>query len=562
MRMRLVPLAGLVLLLSAGVAGAGETPARTKKPVQAKEKPTFALRIRSLDELIAGARYLAAQAGRAELARQAEKMFKERTTLKGLEGVDTKKPIGVYGTIKNKLPDSQVVLMLPIADQKAFLAMLKNLDLEPQKSKDGLYTVEADGIPYPVLFRFANGYLYGTLKLREKAAVASLARDRLPLPASVLPSAKGELLALTFNFDKLSEQVRDLLLSATDTLLSSAKDEEVPNASASAKKLRETALDEIGLKLKSLLEGGEALTLHLDVDRKAHAIGLKVKLNGKPGSDLLKGLTSMTAAHSITRSFAGKGSALRGTVSLKFSEAVRKALAPVVDEEGKKRIDKEKDKDKRALVSALVKALEPTFKAGVLDVGFDLRGPGKGGKYTLVAGAQVKNGEGIEKTIKKILAKLPEAVSDLVKVDADKAAGVNIHRVTLPKEGIDKNTRELFGTGPFYFAVRKDALLVGLGEGGLPALKEALAAKPGAGQPLRVEMSLARLPKVLPRLARKLKKDTKEISEAAQKAFKTRDSDKVRLSVQTGKSLEVRLSVKSQVAKFISLLIGKVEDDD
>jgi hypothetical protein len=561
MSLRWIPWAGLVLLLSAGAARTDEAPARTKAPA-AKEKPTFALRVRSLDELLAAARYLAARAGRAELARQGEKMLKERITPKGLAGVDTKKPIGLYGTVKDRLPSSEVVLMVPIADQKAFLAMLKELDLEPQKGKDGLYTVEAEGIRFPVLFRFANGYLYGTLKVREKAALAALAKDKLPLPADVLPRARGELLALALNLDAVPEQIRGLMLSASELLLSNAKDEEVPGASAALKQLRESTLDEMSLKLKSLLDDGQAVTLRLNVDRKAHEIGVVARLDGKPGSDLVKGFAALSPARSIAGSFAARDSALRGTLALNFPEAVRKALAPVIDEEVKKRVNAEKNKDRRALLAELLGALKPTLKAAVLDAGFDLRGPGKGGKYTLVVGAQVKGGDGIEKAVKKVLVKLPAAVSDLVELDADKASAANIHRVTLPPERIDKRTKELLGDGPFYFALRKDALLIGLGEQGLPALKEALAVKPAAGRPLSVELSLARLPQVLPRVARLLKKEPKQVRAAAEKAFKDKDGDKVRLSVEGGKSLEVRLSVSSQVVKFLGLLIGKVEEDD
>ena len=43
--------------------------------------------------------------------------------------------------------DSQLVVLMPIADQKAFLGLLENLDIKPDKGDDGVYTVNHDKVP-------------------------------------------------------------------------------------------------------------------------------------------------------------------------------------------------------------------------------------------------------------------------------------------------------------------------------------------------------------------------------------------------------------------------------
>src|SRR5262245_57417550 len=137
MRSRLfpgLPLAGLVLALSAPAPARAPVP--DKKP---ESKPAVVVTLKSLDELIADARYLFALVDKEEEGKQLEKFLKSKTGPKGLEGVDPKKPIGLYGTLGTKgLADSHGVLLLPIADEKAFLKMLENLDLKPEKGKDGL----------------------------------------------------------------------------------------------------------------------------------------------------------------------------------------------------------------------------------------------------------------------------------------------------------------------------------------------------------------------------------------------------------------------------------------
>src|SRR5262249_21969831 len=150
--------------------------------------------------LIADFRYLAALVGREEEAKQFESMLKERTGPKGLEGLDTKKPLGFYGVVDKELTKSQAILLLPIADEKAFLATLEKVNLKPEKSADGLYTVTPENVPIPVIFRFANGYLYGTAKATEQA-VANLDKARLPRPEDALAEGAGSVAAITAHLD-------------------------------------------------------------------------------------------------------------------------------------------------------------------------------------------------------------------------------------------------------------------------------------------------------------------------------------------------------------------------
>ena len=173
MRTRIAALAGLVLLAAA--------PALTRAADDKADKPALVVAFKSLDGLIADAKYIATLADKEEEAKQAEKTLQSLVGgPKGLEGVDAKKPIGLYARINEDDPQkSEVVLLLPIADEDAFVKLLKRQDKiqVEKKAADGSYQVNAETIPFPLYLRFANHYAYVTGPTK-----AGLDKDRLLAP--------------------------------------------------------------------------------------------------------------------------------------------------------------------------------------------------------------------------------------------------------------------------------------------------------------------------------------------------------------------------------------------
>src|SRR5262245_4304879 len=140
--MRTCTLTALLALLFSGAAA----PARADDKAEpgGPFKAAVVARLKALDELIADLRYIVKAAGREEEAKQIEGILKARTGPKGLEGVDTKKPIGLYAVVDKQLNQSQVMFLLPIADKKTFLTFLENLDLKPEEKKDGSYQLSVE----------------------------------------------------------------------------------------------------------------------------------------------------------------------------------------------------------------------------------------------------------------------------------------------------------------------------------------------------------------------------------------------------------------------------------
>lgn len=533
----------ILTALVAALALAGAAPARARDKDKVEPTTPFSAavvaRLAPLDDLIADLRYVVKRAGREEEAKQIEGMLKARTGPKGLEGVDTKKPIGMYVLVDKQLNQSQLVFLLPIADRKTFLTFLETLDLKPEEKKDGSYELTVENVPTgPILMRFAHGYLYAMPRLNEKQALP--AEAKLPKPATAL--AGSGMLSLAVNVEEVPRQVRKVAVSALALQLGNLKEQAPEGQTEKQAAVREAILDEMTAQVKSLLEEGQSFNLKLAVDRKKHDLTLEAKLSGRKGTALAKSLASLGQAEGIGAALMAKDQVLGGFARLALPARVVKAMGPALDEstgQGLKGLTEEQ----RKLAEPLVKALDRTLKSGTLDAAVQLRGPGAGGKYTFLAAARVEGGDKIEKAIKQALTDAPDNVKKVVKVDAAKGGGVNIHQVT---QKADANTKAVLGDGPLYFALRKDAAMATMGEGALAGLKGALAAKPKAGQLAHFEVSMAALAPLI--------KDRKGAPEAAKKAFKEKGDDRVTLNVTSGPALAVKLSIKSAVLTFAGLL--------
>jgi hypothetical protein len=532
MRMRFVLGAALLAL-------ALWTPAA--RPEEKTTPPTLIVRVSSLDNLIADARYLVELAGKEEEAKQAEEFLKSLRSEKGLEGVDTTRPLGLYGTLNPSVIDSEVVLLVPIADQKVFLDMLERINLKVE-NKDGVYQLEIEKVPFPVFFRFSNKYLYVTL--RDKATIAT---EKLLDPSTILGGTAGAL-SITVNLDRVPDELKRMVIGQSALQIANLKEKDEPGETGTQKAFRVALLDELMARFKSLVNDGRQVRLGLNIDRKGADISLSASFRAKPGSNLATAIAELGQGPSVGAGLISSDSAMSVALNVALPENLRTALAPVIDEGVKKAVNKEENQVKRDLLDGLLKAVTPTLKMAELDGAIDFRGPGAGELYTAVAALKVKDGPAIEEAIKKVIKSLPEDQKAAIKIDFDKVGSINIHRMTPDK--VDTRTRERFGDNPIYIAVREDAVLIAGGEKGLDALKEGLASSPKAGKVGQVEIAIARIAK----LAEEDSLVRKAMPEAAKKAFKEKDSDKVYLTLTGGKALELRMSMKAQIVTFASLL--------
>jgi hypothetical protein len=279
---------------------------------------------------------------------------------------------------------------------------------------------------------------------------------------------------------------------------------------------------------------------------------VELSLSGKPGTKLASNLGSLGQAQSVFGGLSGEGAAVRTLVNVALPENLRKALSPLIDEAIAKSLEKEENKDRRDKAKAILSTLEPTLKSGALDMVLDLRPPtGEEKNHTMIVGLGVKDGKGIEKAIKNLLPELPPGDREKIKVDFAEADGIKIHQVQPDKDATEQ-TRDIFGDNPFYFAVKNDAVLVGLGSDGLAELKKALQAKPGKTAQIGVELNVSRL---VTAMSLNPTADKAALRDAAKEAFgDAAGKDRVQVIVSGGDSLKARMGVNLSVMKFFALV--------
>jgi hypothetical protein len=544
MRIRLVPYVAVLCL------AALPSIARPDDAKKEKEAPVVVLRVRSLDGVLDDARYLAALLGQEEPVKQFEAMIKKRSGKKGLEGFDTKKPIGLYGTPGPNGIDSTAVLMLPVKDTKAVLGMLENLGVKTEKDDDGLYTVSHEKLDVPVFFRIEHHYAYVTFRDKD-----NLDKSKLLTPAEVLPPGHTGLISATMRIDLLPEEVKEKVISEFNLRLADQRDQHFEGKGKIQKELGAQAEKELRARVKGLFNDGRELNLKIDLDRKANDLSIELTLDGKPGSKLAGAIADLGKTTSLFAGLMGKDSAASLLLSYTLPQRLRKTLAPAIDDAINNILDKQNDETRRSLTEKLLKVLAPSLKAGAIDAAIDLRGPSSKKHYTLVAGIKLKNGKEVERTIKEIVKDLPEEIRDVIKLDAHKAGDVNIHGVEVDRF-LDDAAREMFGEEPIYFAVRSNAIYLAAGENSLKAIKEALDAKPGTTRMIHIDLSMAKL-------ARLMARDNPDAPKAAEEAFgKEQEGDRISITLEGGKALKAKLSIKPMVLKFFRLLEEAKKDSD
>jgi hypothetical protein len=509
--------------------------------------PTVVVRLAPLDDLLADFRYLATLADREELVKQFEGLLKAKAGPKGLTGLDLKRPLGFYGTVGSQGFDSSGVLLLPVTDEKAFLGLLENLELKATKGKDGVYTLQLqNSLTPPVYFRFANEYAYVTL-----LNPAVIDRDNLLPPARVLPAGNGEAASVRVYLDRIPDNIKQLALEQLGLQLADMRDRRFGEGNAARKEFWKAAFEDVGGCARALVRDGRELLVRVNVDRKAQELAVEMTVDGKPGSRLATTITELGQRQSLFAGLLGKDAALQGLVRFSLPEEVRKALRPIVDDALGRDLEKETDRARREQAEQFLRTLRPTIESGDVDKVVVLRAPAEGSAHTLLVGVKVKDGDAIDKGFRDLVKSLSEGDRARIKLDAEQVGTVKVHRVDVQRD-LDEKARRMLGDNPLYLAIRADAVLLALGGNGLGALREALAARPGAADPVRFEVALSRL---APAIAIDRRDDKGAVTKAAQEAFgQEPDADRLRLTVEGGQALKVRFGMKGGVLKFVSLL--------
>jgi hypothetical protein len=502
--------------------------------------PAIMVRLQSIDQLLANADYISGLVGGEDSIKNMLGFVRALAGEKGIYGVDVKKPFVLYANLAQEIVNSEAVLMAPIIDKDSLMNLLqKQLGLTVTDEKDGLYSVESPNNMGTIYFRFANNYVYGTYLNKENIAVA-----KLPRPADVV--GKGDaVLSVALRVDRLPAEMRKFALASVEEQLVKGKDEPLPPEiqSPAVKELRDKFIDSVTAGVKSALFDGQEVNLKIDVDSKKDELALEIEMTAVKGSDLAKEIAALKTKKSLgLGGVSARDAAALIAVNSSLPESLKKVLGPAIDDVVKAGMQQIPG-DALPIVEPVIKAALPTLKAGDFDAGFAILGPDAQNLYTIVLAGKVEAGKSLEKAIKEAIGKSPPEVRDLIGVDADTIGDTKLHQIKV-KDKLDDKARKVVGESDGWLALRDDLAVVAMGPKAKDAIKQALSSQAVSGPVMKMELFVSRL---LP-LAELT--DEKAAKTAAQKAFKTPNSDTFVLTVEGGESLRVRGAMKGQIITF------------
>lgn len=514
---------------------------------QPNDGPAVELRLRSVNDLLDRAEYVAGLAGQEAAIGQARDFLKALTIEgKGVQGIDAKRPLGAYARLETDIKTSPFVFMLPISDEKTFLAALKtHLDVTPEKGENGTLKA-AVPIINQVHMRFANDYLY------IAPTAGDLDAKKLVSPKTYFGKDDGSFASLTVHIERVPADLRKFVFGQLEMGLAEERKKSANAESAAEKKLKGVMFDGLLGGGKGVLEDGKALSVKLFADPKTDEVSLEAALSAKSGTPTAKNFASLgekkslpagiVAAAGPTAARFGATATITDGMQKEYAAAVRALLEQAL---------KDAPADGKDVFEALVASVSPTLTAGTLDVSGALLSADAKGHHVAIGAVAVKEGKGIEKFVKKTIEQYGMFIENEVvfKFDVETVGDFALHKVEL--KNAPEKFEKVFGTGNIWLATSEDHIAFSIEADG-DVFRKALKAKAAAAPVLQLDIAAAQLLKVA---QPDLKPD--EVKALLKDAFgdgPVAGKDTIRVTVTGGTALTVKATVKGKALRMFLAL--------
>jgi hypothetical protein len=508
--------------------------------------PTVEVRLRSVNDLVDRIEYVGGLIGKEDLAKQARELIKTLSADgKGVEGIDPKKPIGVYATLAKEVETSPFVILIPIADEAQFLkAIDTRFGITPEKGPDGTLKATVPLIN-EMSMRFANGYLYLSPKAKDLDAKTILKPD------AYFAKDDGAVLSVLVHIDRVPVELRKFVLGQLELGLNEERKKDEKHETEAEKRLKNLVFDALIAGFKGMTDDGKDLSVKLFAEPKSDDLSAEVTFTAKTGSTTAKNFTALGDRTSLPAGIvAAANPAARGSVKIALTEGLKKEYAAAVDALLADAL-KKAPADQEEVVKQIIDAVSPSLKSGELDAAGSLVGPDSKGHYQLVGAVAVKEGKGIEKLLKELVKQYGQFVEGFVtfKFDTETVGDFTLHRIELKQ--LDEKFEKIFGTGNIWLATSDKYIAFSVEPDG-DMIRKGLKAKP---IPVPVLAADIRAAKVLPLVQSDLKPD--ELKALMKDAFgdgPTAGKDTIALTIEGGDQLSVKFKVKGKALRaFVGL---------
>jgi len=500
-------------------------------------EPTVEVRLRSVNDLIDKAEYVGDLMDKGEPVKQVRELLKNLSADgKGVEGIDPKRPFGVYATLTPDVATSPVVVMIPVADEKRLMTTFKErLGVEPEKVEGGVFKANVPLIN-EVYLRFADGYLYAARDAKH------LAPKTLPAPKAFFAADDGSVASVVVRFDAIPADLKTFVTGQLEHQVQEGLKKDADNETAAQKKLNAIIADAFVGSAKMLVDDGKALTLRVFADPKADEFTAEVVVTAKDGTTLAKNFAGLSGKTSLPAGIvATDAAAVKGGAKAALTDDLRKRLDPVIDKLIDDLVKQAKGTDQVA-ARRVLDTLAPTLKAGELDFAAALAGPDAKGRHALLVAAAVKDGQAIAKLAKDFAPFAGDNAE--FTFDVEKVGAFALHKIVVKND--DAEFERVFGTKTIWLATSDATVALSIEPAGA-LLKAGLKAKPAPVAVFSTEVALA---KALPLFNKELKPD--EVKALLKDAFGAAPAgkDTIAVAVEGGSKLTTRVTVKGMTFRL------------
>ncbi len=437
-----------------------------------KNPPQFIVRFHSVQRTVQNMQILADASGKSKelagvlfLAQQLGQDF--------FTGINSRKPLGAYLHVNPDLQKSKLVMLVPVSNEAIFLAFLGSVNLQAQRGQDGIYTVRQFRIPERIAFRFAHGYAHFTIKNMDAIHPKNLIN-----PEKIFSKTDESDFSTVVFLERIPESLRKQAIDLFRTGSENFK-KQLPPAKTESEKVYDEKMWEIMVNLPvKLFEGGKELSLEMSLKPQEKMVETNLLLNGRKNSQLAADIASMGQIPSLFADLVQDNESTSGLVHLKMPEELLKSFQPVVAELRTKSLKKAKPED-REITEKLFDSLEPTLKAGELDLAGVFQTNADGKTASLVGGLKLVDAQKLENVLREIHKSLPPEDQKRLHFDVAKVNGASIHKLTIHDVlNEDDPLRKALGEQPLFLAFQKNALLFAGGAEARQLLEKALRLPP------------------------------------------------------------------------------------
>lgn len=450
-------------------------------------KPAIVVSLKSYDELQKDAQYLATTLQQPPLGALLPGLVGQVTGGRGLKGLDPARRIGAFAVLAAEGKPADVVVIVPVNDQKMFSETLAAIFPNPAPAKDLTQYQLPDG----------SRQFFG--KPGAKHFLFSLNSDSLTDevdPDKILKSTAD--IGIDLDLTQIPDGLKQLVVDQIEAGAAAAAAEGRRANADNAAYLRGEELGrEVPFKaLRSVLIEAERVSMAVNVDSQGKSISLDLEFTSRPNTPLASAVASYAKNESpFAGMVSGKtvGSLL---VSLPLAAEVGENLKQLIDageESGLRDVEKApaaEQENARRGVKLIIDAARQCLQRGRLDQALVVNATGTG-MIQVVAASKVDNAGDLKREFEEVVRKVPDAAK-VVKLSAAQVGSAPIHAISLPP---DAEREKLFGSGPAHLAFGSDAVFFALGEDSLGALKTALESRPDkqSRAPISLRIGMSRL---------------------------------------------------------------------